>query len=243
MLEKIHVFLFIAGSFIIWDYNHTENIGIIISFIFSFGAIMWNSYKFFDDRKWKKDLEKIKFLNQKNLEAYKLYIIKKNDNIIYLHEAISNALQICYSYQYPMEELFYDKFTKIRFYELFDSLKITNAVDQSIIISFWNENKDKPYFNTEMNDKICNIKYSYDSAVIKHMNHCLSSATLYLQDSDFEVINDLVSEINKFLILVAPIPKKANAYDEKMINEINNNFNKKIVPILKKALKDFDHTS
>lgn len=68
-----------------------ENIavGILLSYVTSYIAVIWTSYTFFDNKKWKEKVEKIRFLNQKGLESYKLYVIKKNKAIIiYMKQCI-----------------------------------------------------------------------------------------------------------------------------------------------------------
>lgn len=70
MLKHIIVFLLGVLCILWYYYPITANIDLVVGIISSWGAVIWTSYTFFDNKKWKKEIEKIKFLNQKDLETF-----------------------------------------------------------------------------------------------------------------------------------------------------------------------------
>lgn len=240
--EICHFLLFIMGITVIIIYKFEfENIavGILLSYVTSYIAIIWTSYTFFDNKKWKEKVETIKFLNQKGLESYKLYIIKKHQTIISVYEAMHNMIETidnCIAYDSTRNNLNLDYYTMSEntLKEILKCREIINKDEQYDILTYWRQKQFQKKGNPDMDRYINMVQCIPEN---KKMESAIISVSLYLNQDTLIRIKNLSDALIKLSYEIIS-QKSINALHKFQI--IKTEFEGDIILMLKKELLDTD---
>lgn len=240
--HSITFLLGIAG--IIWYYYPIEANINLISIIGSWGAFVWSSYTFFENKKGKKEIEKIKFLNQRDLESFRLYIVKKHENILKMYEAIEQMIKNCGSFD-PTLQIPLDCLTcsEDEFKVWISDFKLLNDENREKIINLWKQIKDNP--DISLPNKIIQAdlyKYMYNASYkiylddITKMVNASAAVRLYIVNEDFVVLEKFIKKIMVFFMTQSPVIREKVGFNKEEWEKINNEFSNIIIPLLKENL-------
>lgn len=248
MLKHIIVFL-LGVSCILWYYYPiTANIDLVVGIISSWSAVIWTSYTFFENKKGMKEIEKIKFLNQKELENFSLYVVKKHENILKMYEAIEQILKHCGNFdpalQMPLDCLI---FSEDEFKVWISDFELLDNGDREKIINLWKQIRNNS--DVRLANKIIQAdlyKYMYNSSYkiylddLKKMVNAAVAVRLYIASEDFGTLEEFIKSVMIFFMTQSPVVREEVGFNREEWKRIESEFNNKIIPLLKENLYQDD---
>lgn len=248
MLKHIIVFLLGVLCILWYYYPITANIDLVVGIISSWGAVIWTSYTFFDNKKWKKEIEKIKFLNQKDLETFRLYVVKKHENILKIYEAIEQMIKHCGNFdpelQIPIDCL---DFSENEFETWINNFELLNSGDREKIIDLWKKWRNSPDTNLANKRIQADLyKYMYNASYKTYLNdltkmvNATVAVRLYIASEDFGTLEEFIKSVMIFFMTQSPVVREEAGFNREDWKRIESEFNNKIIPLLKDNLYQDD---
>lgn len=227
---------------------------VLTSGVLSVGAIVWTGFTYFDQRRMKKEMEKVRFLNQQDLETFKLYTKQKNESIVTLYEAVRNEIGALLDLNRMIEIPGFDFYNGTE-EDFVYYLKSRNVIpeDSKILLEEFREmkNRKKNFCTVEMADAMYCARFNSHLPAYNKMWESVNGARLYIKDENFGKLQTLAEKIESLIVrdcnpafrgVIKSSPQERAGERGKKLWEtskgLQEEFEKDIVPLLKKELWD-----
>jgi hypothetical protein len=187
------------GTLVIWGTGSYFDILLEtrVSWIGILVSIIWTCFTYFDQRRSKEKIEKIRFLNQKDIEAFKVYTGKKQERISDLYTKMVDVINGCYGLQdNPVKSIDYSADNEKEIKDVISAIHLPEN-EQNRLLECWESDHNNgiaEIHKQQRTFKHYEVEYQWGEFA-----NSLNQVRLYIPEECFDDCKKIVEIVKKFL--------------------------------------------